>query len=87
MVVMLLHEDLIKMYIEKDTLERLEKSSKVRRIIFNMLTVGTNVMNTESYNDVAAWLLTVPEEKLKEVTMKDVVSGAGNYIDESGYLV
>ena len=65
MVIALLHEDLIKVHIEKDTLEKLEKSSDVRKTIFYNITVGVNVMGVESYQQVAAWLLTVPEKKLK----------------------
>ena len=87
MVIALLHEDLIKVHIEKDTLEQLEKSSDVRKTIFYNITVGVNVMGVESYQQVAAWLLTVPEKKLKKLTAEDVMKGAGNYIDDTGYLV
>jgi len=84
---MLLHEDMIWNHIEKDTLEELKKGSKVRKIIFNKLTVGMNVIDTKAYHDVAAWLLTVPEENLKMITFGDVIKGVGNYIDETDYLV
>lgn len=84
---MLLFEDLISNHVEKDTLEELNKSSDVRKLIFNNLTVGVNVMNTKSYQDIAAWLLTVPEDELKKITLEDVIKGVGNYIDKTGYLV
>jgi hypothetical protein len=82
-----LFEDLIWNHIEKDTLEKLKKSSKVRKLIFKNLTIGVNVIDTDAYQNVAAWLLTVPEEKLKMITLEDVVKEVGNYIDETGYLV
>lgn len=84
---MLLHRDLILNHVEKDTLRELEKSSRVRKVIFDGLTVGVNVIDTEVYQNIAAWLLTVPEEKLKKITLEDVVKRIGNYIDETGYLV
>lgn len=84
---MLLHEDLILNHVEKDTLKKLKKSSRVRRTIFKNLTVGVNVVNTDVYQNIAAWLLTVPEEKLKTITLEDVVKEVGSYIDETGYLV
>lgn len=84
---MLLYKDLICNHIEKDTLERLLKSSKIRKTIFDNLTVGVNVVDTAAYQDIAVWLLTVPEEDLKKITLEDVLKGVGNYIDETGYLV
>lgn len=84
---MLLFEDLISNHVEKDTLEELNKSPDVRKVIFNNLTIGVNVIDTEAYQKIAAWLLTVPEDELKKITLEDVVKGVGNYIDETGYLV
>ncbi len=84
---MLMHRDLILNHIEKDTLEKLEKSSKVRNVVFNGLTVGVNVVGTEVYQDIAAWLLKVPEDKLKKITVEDVMKGVGDYVDRTGYLV
>jgi ASC-1-like (ASCH) protein len=84
---MLLHEELILIHLEDDTLEELKKSSDVRKIIFNKLTVGVNVRDMSAYQDVAAWLMTVPEEKLKKITIDDVLTGVGSYIDATGYLV
>lgn len=84
---MLLHEELILSHIEKDTLEEFEKSSDVRKTIFNNMTIGVNVVDMKAYQDVVAWLLTVPEEKLKEITFADVIKGVGNYMDGTGYLV
>ena len=86
MTILLLHEDFIKIHIRKDTLEQLEKSSNTRRKLFDIITVGVNVVSVESYQKVASWLLTVPEEKLRKITIDDVLAGAGHYIDESGYL-
>jgi hypothetical protein len=83
----LLCRDLIINHVEKDTLEKLEKSSSTRNVIFDMLTIGVNVVGTEVYQNIAAWLLTVPEEKLKTITFGDALKGAGDYIDETGYLV
>lgn len=84
---MLLHEEMIWNHIKNDTLEELKKSSDVRKTIFNKLTVGMNVVDMCAYQDVATWLLTVPEEKLKKITIGDVVKGVGSYIDATGYLV
>lgn len=84
---MLLHEEMIWNHIEKGTLEELKKSSDVRKVIFNKLTVGVNVVDTNAYQDVASWLLKVPEENLKKITLEDVVKGVDSYIDTTGYLV
>lgn len=84
---MLLYEEMIWNHIKKDTLEELKKSSDVRKLIFNKLTVGTNVVDMNAYQDVASWLLTVPEKKLNKITLEDVIKGVGNYIDGTGYLV
>lgn len=73
-------------HLKDDTIRQLESGSEVRRIIFEMLTIGVNVIGTDVYQDVAAWLLTVPEENLKTITMEDVIKGAGEYVDESGRL-
>ncbi len=81
------YKGMVLVHVEKDTLEKLEKSSNMRKIIFDKLTIGVNVVSTESYQNVAAWLLTVPEEKLEEMTFEDAINGAGNYIDETGYMV
>lgn len=56
MTYMLLCEDFIKNRVEKGTLKELENSSEVRKAIFNNLTVGVNVISTESYQKIAAWL-------------------------------
>lgn len=77
---------LVYMRLEDDTRKQLESGSKVRRIIFERLTIGINVIGTDVYQDVADWLLTVPEENLKTITMEDVIKGAGEYVDESGRL-
>jgi hypothetical protein len=84
---MLMYEDLIWNHIEKDTLEELNRSSDVRKLIFNNLTVCINVINTEVYQNIAAWLLTIPEDKLEKITFGDVIKNVGSYIDETGYLV
>lgn len=73
--------------LETDTRKQLEESSEVRRITFEKITVGVNVIGTDVYQKIGAWLLTVPEKKLKKLKIKDVVKGAGEYIDESGSLV
>jgi len=46
-----------------------------------------NVVGTEVYQDIAAWLLKVPEDKLKKITVEDVMKGVGDYVDRTGYLV
>jgi hypothetical protein len=84
---MLMHEYLIWNHIEKDTLEKLNKSSEVRKVIFSNLTVCVNVIDTDVYQNIAAWLLAVPEDELKELTFEDVVKSVGSYIGETGYLV
>lgn len=84
---MLLHRDLILNHIEKDTLEKLEKSSKLRNLVFDNLTKCVNVVSTEAYQNIAFWLLTVPEEKLEKITFADVIKAVGEYIDETGNLV
>lgn len=81
------YEDLVKSHLQEDTLKKIENSSEVRKAIFIWLTVGVNVVSLDAYQDVAAWLLTAPEDKLKALTVRDVVEGAGEYIDGSGYLV
>lgn len=84
---MLIHRDLVVNHVEKDTLEKLEKSSKIRNLVFDALTIGVNVVGTDAYQNVAAWLMTVPEEKLTTITFADAINGAGDYIDTTGYLV
>lgn len=79
--------ELIYGYLNEDTLGELENSSEVRKSIFGKLTVGVNVTSIEVYQDIAVWLLTVPEEELKEITMEDVIKEVGEYVDTSGYLV
>lgn len=51
------------------------------------MTVGVNVKDTDVYQELAVWILKVPEEKLKKLTIKDVVKGVGEYMDMSGILV
>ena len=73
--------------LEENTRKEIESSSKVRRIIFEKLTVGVNVKDTDIYQELAKWLLTVPEKKLKKLTVEDTIKGVGEYIDMSGSLV
>lgn len=86
-MICLFFEGLVRNHLNKDTLEKLDKSSNMRKTIFNNLTLGVNVVSVGIYQDVAAWLLTVPEEKLKELTIEDVIENVGDYIDNSGYLI
>lgn len=86
-MICLFFEGLVRNHLNKDTLEKFDKSSNMRKTIFNNLTLGVNVVSVGIYQDVAAWLLTVPEEKLKELTIEDVIENVGDYIDNSGYLV
>lgn len=72
--------------LEDNTRKEIESSSEVRRIIFEMLTVGVNVDNTDIYQKLAEWLLKVKEERLKKLTVEDVIEGFGEYRDLSGYL-
>lgn len=73
--------------LQEDTRVQIEKSSKVRKIIFEKLTVGVNVDGTDCYQRIAEWLMSVEEDKLRKITMEDVVAGVGDYIDESGRLL
>ena len=73
--------------LEENTRKEIESSSDVRKTIFERLTVGVNVKDTDIYQELAAWLLKVPEEKLKKLTVKDAIKGVGEYIDMSGHLV
>lgn len=72
--------------LEENTRKEIESSSDVRKIIFERLTVGINVRDTDIYQELAAWLLKVPEEKLKKLTVEDVIAGVGEYMDMTGYL-
>lgn len=72
--------------LEDNTRKEIESSSEVRRIIFETLTVGVNVDNTDIYQKLAEWLLKVKEERLKKLTVEDVIEGFGEYRDLSGYL-
>ena len=72
--------------LEENTRKEIESSSDVRRIIFERLTVGINIKDTDIYQELAAWLLKVPEEKLKTLTIDEVVKGVGEYMDMSGNL-
>jgi hypothetical protein len=74
-------------HLEENTMEEIESSSKVRRVIFERLTVGVNIDNTDVYQRLAEWLLKVKEEKLKKLTVEDVIKGFGEYRDLSGHLV
>lgn len=71
--------------LEENTRKEIESSSYVRKTIFETLTVGVNVRDTDVYQELAVWLLKVPEEKLKKLTVEDVIEGIGEYID-CGYL-
>lgn len=81
------HERAIWRYIENDTLEELKKSSNTRKAIFNVLTIDTNVISLRAYQDIAAWLLKVPEDELKKITLEDVIQEVGGYIDKTGCLI
>lgn len=72
--------------LEENTRKEIESSSDVRRLIFERLTVGVNIYDTDIYQKLAEWLLKIEEEKLKKLTMKDVIKGIGEYIDLSGRL-
>ena len=73
--------------LEENTRKEIESSSEVRRVIFERLTVGVNIGDTDIYQKLAEWLLKVQEEKLKKLTVKDVIEGFGEYRDMSGHLV
>ena len=83
---MAMFPELVSGHLKEETRKQFEKSSDVRRIIFEKITVGVNVISVEVYQNIATWLLTVPDEKLKKLTIEDVTKGAGEYIDESGQL-
>lgn len=73
--------------LEENTMKELESSSNIRRTIFERLTVGVNVDDTDIYQKLAEWLLNVPEKKLKTLTIDDVIGGIGEYRDLSGHLL
>lgn len=81
-----LFPELVYTYLEEDTKKKLESSSDVRKIIFERVTVGVNVISIAMYQKIAVYLLTVPEEDLKKITFEDVDNGAGGCIDGGGYL-
>lgn len=83
---MAMFPELVSGHLKGDTRKQLEKSSDVRRIIFERITIGVNVTSVEVYQNIVTWLLTLPEKRLKEMTIEDVTKGAGEYIDESGRL-
>ena len=72
--------------LEENTRKEIESSSNTRRTIFESITVGINVHDTDIYQKLAEWLLKVPEEKLKTLTMKEVIEEVGEY-RSCGYLV
>lgn len=78
---MALFPELVYGRLEENTRKELESSSGVRKIIFEKLTVGVNVIGTDIYQELAAWLLKVPEKKLKKLTVEEVVEGVGEYRD------
>jgi len=82
-----LFPELVYSYLKEDTRKALESSSDVRKITFEKITVGTNVVSVNVYQNIAEWLLTVPEDNLKKMTFEDVEKGAGEFVDESGRLV
>jgi TRAP-type C4-dicarboxylate transport system permease large subunit len=84
---MLLYRDMMWNHVEKDTLKKLRNSSRIRKLVFDNLTIGVNVVGTDVYQNIATWLLTVPENKLRKITIEDVMKAVGNYIDETGNLV
>lgn len=84
---MALFPEIVYSHLREDTRKQLETGSEVRRIIFEMITVGVNVKSMEAYQDVATWLLTVPEKNLNKITLGDVEKGAGGYIDYTWHLV
>ena len=73
--------------LEEGTRKEVESSSDVRRIIFEKLTVGVNISDTDSYQKLAEWILKVPEKKLKTLTIDEVIEGIGEYRDLSDHLV
>ncbi len=73
--------------LEENARKEIESSSDIRRVIFERLTVGVNIDDTNIYQKLAEWLLKVPEEKLKKLAVKDVIKGIGEYRDLSGHLV
>lgn len=73
--------------LENKTRKEIESCSDVRRVIFEKLTVCVNVDNIDIYQKLAEWLLKVKEEKLKKLTVEDVIEGIGEYRDLSGHLV
>lgn len=81
-----LFPELVYGYLKEDTRKILESSSDLRKEIFENITVGVNVISIEVYQNIAEWLLTIPEENLKKITFKDVEKGAGEYIDDRGLL-
>lgn len=86
MTFMAMFPGLVYGHLEENTRKEIESSSKVRRMIFEKLTVGVNIYNTDIYQKLAEWLLKVEEEKLKTLTMEDVNKEFRNYRDLSGYL-
>lgn len=81
-----LFPELVYGYLKEDTRKMLESSSDVRKIIFEKTTVGINVISIDVYQNIAEWLLAVPEENLKKITFEDLEKGTGGCIDESGIL-
>lgn len=80
---MAMFPELMHGYMNEDTLKAFENSSEVRKMIFDKLMVGVNVVSVEVYQYISAWLLTISDEELKELTMEDVIKGVGKYIDTS----
>lgn len=83
---MALFPELVYDRLEENTRKEIESGSDVRKTIFERLTVGVNVNDTDVYQKLAVWLLKVPEEKLKKLTLEDVIGGIGEYMDMTGHL-
>lgn len=79
--------ELVFRHLNENTRKQIEKSSDMRRCIFEKLTVGMNVMDLEYYQKVAEWLLAVDEDKLRELTFDGAFAAVGHYIDDRGYAV
>jgi hypothetical protein len=80
MVFMAMFPELVYGILEEKTKEQIEKSSDVRKIIFETITVGVKVNDTDCYQKIADFLLKVPEKKLKKLTLEEVEEGVGGYI-------
>ena len=77
--------EMLDIHVSEENLKKIN-DNEVRRIVFDNVLLGQNLMSIEMIDKVANFVCKQSIEHLKEVTINEIEENTGQIYDTSGYL-